>query len=443
MIPGLSDQAAVPSSPGGQAAWAQSLTPKAGAVHDPLQTLTSGRRKEVKGGSLQAHICVVSCVADVDKVMEAFKAAVAFQDVTSWSYGYRLVAPQGERVLASLKEEEELGGSKYPESQVHAQQTMLEVAEDDLDEGCGQKIVSVLKRSSLQGLLLVISRWQDHGSSPGLDIFGTQLYGLVMERCKDLIANLKTAMGLNEAQPAAVVVQDKPREKNFDFSFLPPLAEPRVQTKFGPNHFLSDTPLNRPKSLPSLFSGGDVRLWMANDECLRHLPESELWALRSIRQPDARVEKVLHAVALLRGQSPATLSGVPAARWGHLLQVLRSQTLRTELMLFDANSVSHETAKQVLEMLEGLDVDDIRRANIGAAALYEWAQGVTRWRLSGPSNEEGAALMPLKLREMSSPIPCSQTRRLMAKKSSPVARRVAGASFDRSRSAAILGMTML
>ena len=65
------------------------------------------------------------------------------------------------------------------------------------------------------------------------------------------------------------------RSKNFDFSFLPPLPEPRacaskpfvsgqdtsmsklrmtqttfeVATKFGPNHFLYDTPMNKPRSL--------------------------------------------------------------------------------------------------------------------------------------------------------------------------------------------------
>lgn len=329
---------------------------------------------------------------------------------------------------------------------------MHEATEDGLDEGAGPKILNVLKRSSLQGLLLVMSRWQDHGATPGLELYGTQLYGMLVERCKDLIANLKMAMGLNEdKQKALAVPQEKPPHRHFDLVYLPPLPEPRVPTKFGPNHFLSDTPLNRPKSLPSLFSGGDVRLWMANDQCLRHLPESELLALKSIRQPDARVEKVLHAVALLRGQSPASMSGPAAARWGHLLQVLRSQTLRTELMLFDANTVSLETAQEVFDMLQGLEVEDIRRANHGAACLFEWAVGVARWRLAPPAAEQDGAppppmsLMPLQPREAAlSPMSPQQTMRRtmpmrLSKKTSPVARRC----FDRSRSAALMGMTML
>eukprot|EP00440_Ansanella_granifera_P003787 gb/GFBE01004111.1/.p1 GENE.gb/GFBE01004111.1/~~gb/GFBE01004111.1/.p1 ORF type:complete len:210 (+),score=50.02 gb/GFBE01004111.1/:1-630(+) len=209
--------------------------------------------------------------------MQAFHAASAFQDVTSWSYAYRLVSQPSSRVLANVQEDEELssagGGAS---SSLQGTSPMMEVTEDGLDEGCGQKILGVLKRSSLQGLLLVISRWQDHGATPGLDVFGTMLYAFVVERCKDLIANLKMAMGINEAPQQTPILQEKPLHKNFDFSFLPPLPEPRVHTKFGPNHFLSDTPLNKPQSLPSLFSGGDVRLWMANDQCLRHLPESEL-----------------------------------------------------------------------------------------------------------------------------------------------------------------------
>jgi hypothetical protein len=351
-------------------------------------------------------------------------------------------------MLANVQEDEQLL-SESPTAAAGCGSSMHEVIEDGIDEGAGQKILNVLKRSSLQGLLLVMSRWQDHGATPGLDLYGTQLYVMLVERCKDLIANLKQAMGLNEEkQKGPPPAQEKPPHKHFDLVYLPPLPEPRVPTKFGPNHFLSDTPLNRPKSLPSLFSGGDVRLWMANDQCLRHLPESELHALKSIRQPDTRVEKVLHAVALLRGQSPSSLSGPAAARWGHLLQVLRSQTLRTELMLFDANTVSLETAQEVFDMLHGLEVEDIRRANHGAACLFEWAVGVARWRLAPPAAEQDGmpppptSLMPLQPKDAElSPIPQQMMRRGMqlSKKSSPVARRC----FDRSRSAALMGMTML
>lgn len=353
----------------------------------PLQTLTSGRKREVRGGAFQAHICVVGSTADVKKVMDAFQRADGFRSVTCWSYAYRINA--------------------VPPGQASAEQTLAEGSEDGLDEGSGQKILGVLRRFSLQQLLLVVSRWQDYGASSGLDLFGTELYGIVVERCKDLIATLKQAVGLSEPQLQVVkqVEQPPPRPRNFDFTFLPPLPEPRVPMKYGPNHFLCDTELNRPASLPHLFSGGDVRLWMANDQALRNLPESEIWAMRFLRQPDYRIERVLRAVAALRGQKVPASASTPAGRWGHYREVIKSPTLRTELLLFDASTVSLEAARHALELMNGLEAVDIQRVSAGAAALFDWAQGIARWRLEGPSSFESAekrdaiTLEPLQPRE--------------------------------------------
>jgi len=122
---------------------------------------------------------------------------------------------------------------------------------------------------------------------------------------------------------------------------------------------------------------------MANDQCLRGLPDEDLWALRSLRQPDWRIEEVLQAVAVLRGQA-IRVSGSAAARWGQCKEVLKSPMLRTELLLFDADQVPADAARQALHLLEGLDAEDIRRASPGAAALFEWARGIARWRLEGP-----------------------------------------------------------
>ncbi|CAE7571319.1 SCP160 [Symbiodinium natans] len=384
---------------------------------DSLDTLTSGLRKEVRGGSLQAHICTISRPEDVARVMQAFRAALAFQEVTSWCYGFRLRKPREE------------GGN--PE-EGHASDAE-EGCEDGLDDGCGEKILTVLRRSALQGLLVVVSRWQDRGKTPGLELYGLQLYSLVVERCKDLIANVKMAMGLGQVPDASPqtmpLFKERLSKKTIDFSFLPKLPEPRVPMKFGPNHFLYESSMNKQRSMPSLFGGGDVRLWMANDECLRHLPDSELWALRAIRQPDPLIERTLHAVSLLRGQSPAALSGPPAARWGHLLQTLRSQTLRTELLLFDARCISQKTAQMALAVLEGMDAEEVRRANPGAGVLFEWAQGVARYRCLGPTEEE-EALAALQPREADlSPLPKMGPRRLL-----PPTRRVRKqAGFGQSR----------
>lgn len=360
------------------------------AGFNPLQTLTSGRRREVRDGAFQAHTCVVASAADVSIVMEAFQQADGFRSVANWSYAYRVAIPAlSSDALPAIVEDGPL-----PISHI------IEGFEDGLDEGCGEKVLAVMRRFALQGLLLVVSRWQGYGVCCGLDLFGTELYAIVVERCKDLILNLQKAVGWSQAKPRKVLASESapPGPKPFDFSHLPRLPEPRAPTKFGPNHFLSDMALKRAASLPSLL-GGDVRLWMANDRCLRQLPDSELRALRSLRQPDPRVERVLRAVAVLRGQA-SLAAGAPAARWGHLLQVLRSATLRTELLLFDASSVSTEAAGSALQLLEGLDVEEVRRANSGAAALLEWALGVVRWCREGPQ----VASAPLRPRQSRGPL---------------------------------------
>lgn len=414
--------------------------------HHALRTLTSGQKREVRGGALQAHICTAATLRDVQMVMEAFRIAAGFQSVASWAYAWR--PPHMPEVT---------GGEQPP--------CVTEVWEDGLDEGSGQKILGVLKRHALEGMLLVVSRWQDYGADPGLELFGTALYSMVVERCKDLINNLKKAIGMQEAQLqlpstaqhwAPEAKPPPPQRRNFDFSFLPKLPEPRVQTKFGPNHFLAGTTLNRPASLPQLFSGGDVQMWMVNDHYLQLLPESELWTLRSLRQPDPRLERVLHAVALLRGHPlPPKLGFTPAARWGTLLQVLRSPTLRTELLLFDASQVPLETALMVEELLAGLEAGEVRRANLGACALFEWAQGAVRWRLemaesgrdSAGASAEDVQVQPLPQRQASLEGTSCSTDGERRRGASCGMRRRAGnprtlAQAGRSRSSALLGMSL-
>jgi hypothetical protein len=75
-----------------------------------------------------------------------------------------------------------------------------------------------------------------------------------------------------------------------------------------------------------------------------------------MRQPDYRIERVLQAVSMLRGQRPQRLAGNAMARWGQCREVLRSPTFCTELLLFDASTVSPETAGQALQLVDGLEV---------------------------------------------------------------------------------------
>jgi len=310
----------------------------------------------------------------------AFQEADGFRGVASWTYAYRIASPS-------------------------APEGVWESIEDGLDEGSGEKVLGVLRRSGLNGLLLLVTRWQDYGASSGLDMLGTSLYAQVVERCKDLINNLKQAVGMNDSEQrrGGVVELQKPPAgpKNFDFGFLPPLPEPRVPQKYGPNHFMVDLHMNRPQSLPNLFGGGDPRLWMANDKCLSQLSDSALLELRSMRQPEYRIERVLQAVQSLRGQRPAKQAGNAVARWGQCREVLRSATLRTELLLFDVGTVNEETARMALQLVDGLEVQDVRCVNEGAAGLLEWVLNVTRWRLDGPPSDDPSALSlaPLQARQ--------------------------------------------
>lgn len=333
-----------------------------------LETLTSGQKCNIQGGALQAHVCVVASQTEVVEVIAALQKADAFCGVTSWAYAHRVAAATAPEVV-------------------------WEDVEDGFDEGCGEKILGVLRSSGLKGMLLVVSRWQDCDSIPDLDVFGHA----VVERCTDLITHLKQALGMTDeggegGDSADHESQKLPSEpKNFDFGYLPSLPEPRVPTKFCPNHFMADTHLNRPQSLPNLFGGGDVRLWMENDKCLRQLSETDLRALRAMREPDCRIQRVFQAVSCLLGKQPQRLAGNAAARWGQCREVLRSGTFLTELLLFDPSAVSSETAHVAMQMVEGLEAADLRRANVGSAALLEWIHGVARWRVDGPPSSDASA----------------------------------------------------
>eukprot|EP00971_Amphidinium_carterae_P235038 4664135-Amphidinium_carterae.1 len=212
--------------------------------------------------------------------MDAFRRAEGFTSVACWSYAYRVHVPNGDVSSPS-------GRSL----------ALREAAEDGIDEGSGERILGVLRRFSLHGLLLVMSRWQDYGVTSGLELLGTSLYSVIVERCKDLIVHLREAVGLSNQNfsniPRHCVMPAQASSKVFNFGYLPPLAGPRPQMKYGPNHFMADVPnANKTQSLPHLFgAGSDMRQWMVNDRSLQRLPESEIRALRAMRLPDPRVER--------------------------------------------------------------------------------------------------------------------------------------------------------
>lgn len=211
----------------------------------PFDTRMSGHRREVRGGAIQAHLCAVSSVDDVREVMERFTQSERFAGVVSWSYAYRLRLP-------SATSHEGAGGPAMPGG-------FKEEAEDGLDEGCGDKLMVVLRRFSLHGLLLVVSRWQDYGVTNGLELFGIELYSFVTERAKDVISELRRCTGPSTANTAAQVTLRKPRTgpQVHDFSGLPKLTVPRAPSPYAPSHFMAESPMRRSVSLPGVSGGGD------------------------------------------------------------------------------------------------------------------------------------------------------------------------------------------
>lgn len=340
------------------------------ASFNPLHTLHSGPKRDLKGGSLQAHISVVASHQDVAAVLSCLGQSVDNVDVTNWSYAYRITERGAENFLH-------------------------EITEDGIDEGCGFVTLSVLRRFALQGLLVVISRWQILGTTSGLELYGTELHSIVSERTKNIIAHVKQAVGsIQPGKPKEDRFAKSPsrqsKVKTFSFRQLPVVTEPKPPAKYGPNHFLSYSPMSKHSSsisLPGLFDqGGDVQMWMDSGRYLQGMTDSDICALRAMRQPDWRVEEVLQAVAALRGK-PIKPSKTPSARWGQCKDVLKSRTLRTELLLFDASKVPYDLAQHALTLLEGICVEDVVRASPCAAALFEWAVGIVRWRLVGPPAE--------------------------------------------------------
>merc|ERR1719352_742303 len=101
-------------------------SPVTSSATSALQTLTSGRKREIRGGALQAHICVIGSETDIVEVITAFREADAFKAVASWAYAFRLASPE------------------YPGG-------ISEAVEDGLDEGCGERILGVLRRCGLNG----------------------------------------------------------------------------------------------------------------------------------------------------------------------------------------------------------------------------------------------------------------------------------------------------
>lgn len=338
-------------------------SPQKSPVDHALRTLTSGRKKAIRGGCLQAHVCAIQSLNEVDVIVQRLRKAEQFLGVANWAYAYRLACAAS-------------SSSGAPEEN-------LEGFNDGGDEGSGEKVLGVLHRFGLAGLLLVVSRWNDPGASCGLESLGTGLYSGVVERCKDLIIGLQNAMqpaGSKGTAPPRVV-EMQPEPQIFDFAVLPPPLEPNPSLggKYCPNHFKAEL-MDRSQSMPQLI-GGNAQQWVAHDKYLQHLLPEELQALRSLRKPHPDILRVLEAVALLKGAwGPGDNPGNSAAQWGRCREMLQSPTFRTELLLLDSPRIPLKSVQYARQVLSGLDAENTRRLGNGVVALLDWAQYVTRSR---------------------------------------------------------------
>eukprot|EP00746_Dinoflagellata_sp_MGD_P014366 gnl/MRDRNA2_/MRDRNA2_131455_c0_seq1.p1 gnl/MRDRNA2_/MRDRNA2_131455_c0~~gnl/MRDRNA2_/MRDRNA2_131455_c0_seq1.p1 ORF type:complete len:442 (+),score=69.43 gnl/MRDRNA2_/MRDRNA2_131455_c0_seq1:147-1472(+) len=340
---------------------------------DALRTLTSGQKKAIRGGCLQAHVCAVRSVDDVNVVMQRLLNAEQFCGVANWSYAYILSN-------ASSSSEENLEG-----------------LDDGVDEGSAEKILGVLHRFQLSGLLLVVSRWNDAGCCCGLESLGTVLYSSIVERCKDLITGLQNTMsspGSHDSSEPPRMLQ-KPEPQTFNFASLPPPVEPNpnLGSKYCPNHFKAGS-LEKSQSVPQLL-GGDPQQWVAHDKYLQNLLPEELQALRALRQPHPDVLRVLESVALLKGAwAPGQNVGNAAAQWGRCREMLHSPTFLTELLLLDSARIPARTIQSARQVLSGLDTENARRLGNGVVALLDWAQYVVGSRCAGYASEAGTLQRP-------------------------------------------------
>lgn len=341
---------------------------------DALRTLTSGQKKTIRGGCLQAHVCAVRSLDDVNVVMQRLGKAEQFCGVANWSYAY---------VLSNASS----SSSGAPEEE-------FEGLDDGADEGSGEKVLGVLHRFQLTGLLLVVSRWNDAGSSCGVESLGTVLYSSIVERCKDLIFQLQNSMhppGNQGSSGPPRMLHQKPEPQTFNFASLPPPVEPNpnLGSKYCPNHFKAGS-LEKSQSLPQLL-GGDAQQWVAHDKYLQNLIPEELQALRALRQPHPDVLRVLESVALLKGAwAPGANVGNAAAQWGRCREMLHSPTFMTELLLLDSPRIPAKSIQSARQILSGLDTENARRLGNGVVALLDWAQYVVRSRCAGYASEAGA-----------------------------------------------------
>jgi hypothetical protein len=313
---------------------------------------------------------------DVNVVVQRICQADQFVGVANWSYAYTL------------------GGASSSSSGAHEENH--EGFDDGADEGSGEKVLGVLHRFGLAGLLLVVSRWNDPGASCGLDSLGTVLYSGIVERCKDLIAELQNTMHApgNQGSSAPPRVVQKPEVQTFNFASLPAPMEPNPNLggKYGPTHFKAGS-VERSQSLPQLL-GGDAQQWVAHDKYLQNLVPEELQALRSLRQPHPDVLRVLEAVALLKGAwAPGENVGNAAAQWGRCREMLQSPTFMTELLLLDSPRIPAKAIQSARQVLSGLDPENTRRLGNGVVALLDFAQYVVRSRCAGYMPEAGASQM--------------------------------------------------
>jgi len=272
-----------------------------------------------------------------------------------------------------------------------------EGSNDDEEPGTGEKILALMQRLNLDNLLLVVTQW-DTGCRGRL---GTSLYHCIIDRCKELLEDLKTTSNENPDEntppppaledagsPAPAVSAAPLNPRCFSFEALPQAVPARSgdRGKYGPNHFMSDLvdPAmdQRRQGGMGLFDQssswgpGTEEVWEINENALGDISKQDFLALRAMARPVPAVVRVTFAVCLLKGAVSAT---APLS-WATCREMLSSPTLRLELVLLNPKQISSSRARRAASLLsETPGLAKVRRIHMALGNLMEWGLRMLEW----------------------------------------------------------------
>jgi hypothetical protein len=312
-----------------------------------ISTLTSGKRGHCGGKLLQAHVAAVATVGQVQCVLDALASHHEYESVTGWYSAFMLA-----------DEREQGYDDKSP-----------------FYSGIGERLLRLLQRRKMDNLVVIISE-TDTVQQVGVQ---TEVFHFATNLASELLVSLGGLDTGSLTERSASLM-----EPHLALDSVPAYEQPVPrhlrQPKYGPNHYLADTPAGgevdlNPVNYGTLLAGGAARpdLWAGNEELLEDLTKQEVARLRAMPKPHPMLIRIVRAVGVVKG----TLR--PNASWQNCKAMLGSSTLRMELMLFNPAVIDPSTRSAVYRILERptpVDVGQVLRISPVAGALLGWLRRV-------------------------------------------------------------------